>query len=579
MADSGQESYRDIVAKKEQSILEHASELIKPVHGQNADQIVADNDENLSNTSIESEKNEKQKDSKINKTYELMQKTRDELYEYLEKKLNGVSDEEIQKLKKENLNKLLYEYLHLCYIIESQKTNELEIDNDNKFIEKFEKYVKKQINEKNKIVSLLNLDINDYPYQDDKDDDHKKIYLMNMMNFFIDKYIILIHFKNFKNIQKYEINSIKKLPNIGNSCYMNAVLQMLVRIPEFNYVIFRLNETYTRKNKKQKFIQIYKAFYDEYKSKDNIMSIEILKNIIDSDNLIKFKNNQNAVDDFLQEIFNVLNDQNIKNIFLIQNITTLSANTDSIDLSKVLNNSSDDHKKYTYNNTSDNSNFDYILKLVNTEAEANDIFNLENIFSNNIDFVEDQNISLIDKILINTNDTNKKIKIELKKKKVDIDGFEIYLENYVVNELDNNNKIINSYDLSNQQTIEIVAEKTSSFNTYGSVLLIYANPMIFGKKIHSIKQFIIPKVLTKKQDENDDTYILQGIICHKGSTTESGHYVYFHKNQNDNLNMFDDDKSIELDKIIKREEKYTFQYNGKEDLYSPTMFYYRLNKS
>ncbi len=466
---------------------------------------------------------------------ELIKLTRDELHQYINEK----------KIKNINYSKeLLNEYLYLCYIAESKKTRQQnELDNDDKFIEKFKNYLKEKFN-------------------DNKDLDN------DYLDTFLHKKCIKLKFDP-KIIKTFVVTKKKGLPNIGNSCYMNAILQMLLRIPEFNYVMYKLHDKYKRKNEKKNLITQYINIYNKYKNgNENINNNDLSAIFNKCDRLKKYEGHQEDVNEFLDTFFEILNEQNIRNIFKIICKDYLDKSTIKIDLRKYFNND-EDKKDFVCN---EDKKIDTPYFLILEKSESNNL-NINQNYINSIIKKEESKEDISYNCMTLSND---KYKVIIKKIN---NNTQYELELYNINDqaitVDKNK--LNDHD-SNQLDQELNKKynmnKITEYKIEGNVLIIYIAGIIYYNKENQETKFsnISSFNINKTLNLNSNNYILQGIICHDGSTPDSGHYIYMHKNDNENLQIYND-SLISKEYENKNNEHYIFTIDNNK--YRPIILYYR----
>lgn len=116
-------------------------------------------------------------------------------------------------------------------------------------------------------------------------------------------------------------NNVKGFQNIGNTCYLNAGLQMIIQNKDLCYLI--LNSDIEQSDKLFDFYKSLKKFIKIYYGDENgLLNPEFIKNIMSEKNKIFRGNRQNDSSEFIIYFLDFLNDTLKKNIFEIKtNIT------------------------------------------------------------------------------------------------------------------------------------------------------------------------------------------------------------------------------------------------------------------
>lgn len=114
---------------------------------------------------------------------------------------------------------------------------------------------------------------------------------------------------------------MKGFINIGNSCYLNSALQMLIRIPE----LFTLIKA--SRNKDKKINKLYN-YFSEYNNKDtNSMNPQYIKDIVGEKKTVFLGHSQEDSAEFLIYFFEVLNtllgEKEMNKIFGIETLVSI----------------------------------------------------------------------------------------------------------------------------------------------------------------------------------------------------------------------------------------------------------------
>jgi len=276
---------------------------------------------------------------------------------------------------------------------------------------------------------------------------------------------------------------MKRIENLGNTCYLNSTLQILFNYKIFNNIIIASNNN----------IQDKLLSYEYYKlisNNNNLINPEQIYNKI-----LKLNNNlkkyyQEDAEELLTYIINRLYKE-------LQNIVFSIKNTQKKKSIKQLFN-------YIFR-----IEIDSIIKCLECTKQShnNEIMNILNLPINN----NTLNILLDDffknELLINDN----KYECNFCKKKVNA------VKNLNINKL--------PYYL-------LLSLKR--FNMY------YKNNILINEKI--LKKVNIPLIL-KHQKLNNITYTLKSIIIHIGNSKDNGHYINI-SNKNNKWYLFNDSNEI-----------------------------------
>ena len=421
-------------------------------------------------------------------------------YEQIEKKFNDNIENE--KIEKDIQNMITY-----CILYLNEKNENI---NQN---------ISKIITEIKQIKEVEEKDINKSDLTNTCQIQNKKIQLKNLTKKRIKKKLDIVGMRN-----------------LGNTCYINSIIQLLFMIPNFRYSIIDANDN--QKPIKNDFLdddnllhQLQKIFtyllftsYGEVIPKDFIISSK------DKNDLTKDSKNSNKMGD-CQEFFINFCDKIEKSL----NKTKYKYLIDNLFLGKIC------HRKKCNACKAINYNFEQFYQI------TLEIKNLNNIYES--------------------------------------------LDNYISEE------IIDSYKCSNCEKI-VQLKKNSLISSLPNILVIHLKRIIFnmeGKLEKIYSKFEFPEILNLKkycienitnENENiynkkDDYYIynLKCVIIHKGGA-EGGHYINIIKDDKDKWYKFDDSKIKNFDMKNLEEQCFGGENQTIKDpkKYSAYLLFYELSK-
>ena len=424
-------------------------------------------------------------------------------YEQLEKKINDTKkDIEDEKTKKDIQNMITYCLLYL------NEKNENTYLNISKIISEL-----KQLKEiEGKDINLLDL-TNTCPIQ------NKKIELKNLTKKRIKKNLDIVGMRN-----------------LGNTCYINTIIQLLFMITNFKYSIIDANDNKEPiKNElldDDNFLhQLQKIFtyllftsYGEVIPKDFIISSKTINGLTkDSKDFNKMGDCQEYFINICDKIEKSLN--NTKYKYLIENLF----------LGKIC------HRKKCNSCNIINYDFEQFNQI------SLEIKNLNNIYESLDNYISEE-------IIDDFECSNCEKKVQLKK-------------NSLISSLPN---------------ILVIHLKRITYNLEGKLEKIYSK--FEFPKILNLKKYCIENITNENENiykKKDDYYVynLKCVIIHKGGA-EGGHYINIIKDDKDKWYKFDDSKIKDFD--IQNLEEQCFggenQTIKEPKKYSAYLLFYELSK-
>ena len=297
------------------------------------------------------------------------------------------------------------------------------------------------------------------------------------------------------------------LVNLGNTCYMNSLMQILVDIEDFN-TIFKLNK------KKNNLFYIFESFYNDIKKSKGVFNPSVfLKNL-----QISAKNNKR-----LEFIGYDQNDPSELLIYLLDQFHNDIKR--SVDMNI---------KGISKNNTDDLAIKCYKMKKQTLEKEYSELYDLfyfieiNQVFNNNN--------------LENIPQWNCQLSLPLPDKYKEKNGISLYncIEDYSKITNINNNKHIQSRFWNFPNVLVIVLQRFSSTFNKNNILV------TFPLENLDISKYVIG------YNSNKYVYDLIGVCNHSGNIM-GGHYTCYSKNKNKQWVHYNDTNASlvkNLDSII-----------------------------
>lgn len=276
------------------------------------------------------------------------------------------------------------------------------------------------------------------------------------------------------------------IKNLGQTCYINSALQMLIHTKLFNDILL--------KNKKHnKIVEEYLKLYDAYINKKNVSKYilpllnKLNEKLIEND---KFNIDiQSDSSEFLNKLIEKINLDDVNKLFNVNIKTEYKVHDIKVKDKEYM---CDESKTTNTEETSLNLYFEDIDKIYNLKEEIENKFN-----GVNEEILEKENYIDCDKI-INKN-TKRKTKLNIK----------------------------------------FPYTKTEIVDTFPTILRINLN--IFDNNLSKVfYKTNIPNIINCK----DNKYKLYGIVVHEGKTSNTGHYKYFSNENNIWVEYSDNDIKI-----------------------------------
>jgi len=306
------------------------------------------------------------------------------------------------------------------------------------------------------------------------------------------------------------------ITNLGNSCYINASLQALANIPEFNKVIQDIPS-----EKRNPLINAYSAFYDAYKN--NKVPSKVINDLVKAlnKNLPKSEHfsvkNQEDMYQFMLKFFEVLNNTEVNDLFQIKIETNFSFPKTIKKEKKVLR--CDEVKQ-----PNEIKETEVIVQFDNTDK----LHDIGSILTSRYNGIKEE-VSKEDDYLQCTN---------------------------VYNVTDN-------VPVKTPEKFPYI--RTDKITNYPSIIKLNLN--IFNA---NLKKSFVPLKIPNSWQHNGHKYKLAGMGLHIGKSKNSGHYVYFSHTENKWVEYSDD--SAEEYKDIPTVDK-THYYKLSDDVNGYNLFY------
>jgi ubiquitin C-terminal hydrolase len=262
--------------------------------------------------------------------------------------------------------------------------------------------------------------------------------------------------------------------NLGNSCYINSVLQFLVHIPEFNTIIIENKEV-------NDIVRAYADVYDAYTTNQYVPK-QAIRNLVNNlnDSLTaedKFDvESQMDASDFMNKLIEKMNITGLDEIFQL-NLRTV----------------------FEFPNT--------VMKG-KKELRCDEQKDIQNVKESSIilQFKDKKQIYNINDQLQKRYDGEVE---EITKKSEFID-----CDNAI--EIESNKKLPKSHKFPHNRIVTV-----TSFPTIIKIIM-----AIFDNKL---KKSFLQTEIPNQWQYGDNKYELKGIVVHNGATLDEGHYMYFSK--------------------------------------------------
>lgn len=322
---------------------------------------------------------------------------------------------------------------------------------------------------------------------------------------------------------------------LENGCYMNTALQMFIHMPEFNKAIIKLSE----QNKPSKLVKAYVDFLKAYELKNSI-DHKILKTIfmeVNRSNVFQ-GNRQEDVQEFIYFFLNSFDDKSVSDLFKMEETTV-----NTYDPEQIIKDVNDDNKYYqcsTKTKTLTNSQKMLQIKIPSDHTEIILIEKLNEQIKGTNEEIDKEGIECDDNNLITLDSNNVDKSANYKKS-------ELYIKDEIM-------KHLIKFDIISRTMKYIITSK-----------ILIVTLIIFDNE--GGKNFC--NVYIHNLWNNDGTnYILKGIGLHKGTTKNSGHYVYFSKEADRWICYNDSNVSIvETIKLGKKIKNLDFDVNENANTY------------
>ena len=322
------------------------------------------------------------------------------------------------------------------------------------------------------------------------------------------------------------------IPNPRNSCYINATIQSLVHLPEFNKLLVA-NKDYNEIVKA--YLEIYDAYLNDKVANKNISNlIKTLNEKLIKKETFSVKNQEDAFE-FVIKLLEKIDMQELDKLFKV-----------NFEISRFF------EKEITKNRKT--------LKCEDIKQpidEPNNTLILE---------IDDPNITY-------------NIKDEINKKYDGIREEVTNKDNYLKCE-----KVKNVKNNKDEPPTSFPFTLIEKVTTFPQILRVTLN--IFDKSL--TKHFIKTQIPNKWIYGNNE-YTLNGIVCHIGSTMKSGHYIYLSLEKNEWIEYSDTqinphnttatynaDSYYKLDNTI--DDNTMNIFNTDENIPCPYILYYIKNK-
>jgi ubiquitin C-terminal hydrolase len=322
------------------------------------------------------------------------------------------------------------------------------------------------------------------------------------------------------------------IPNPRNSCYINATIQSLVHLPEFNNL---LSANKDHNDIVKAYVEIYKAYINNKVANKNVSNlIKALNEKLIKNETFSVKYQEDAFE-FVIKLIEKIHMQELDELFKV-----------NFEISRIF------EKEITKNRKT--------LKCEDIKQPVNE--------SNNT-------------LILEIDDTNitYNIKDEINKK---YDGIREEItdkSNYLKCE-----KVKNVKNNKDEPPTSFPFTLIEKITTFPQILRVTLN--IFDKSL--TKHFIKTQIPNKWIYANNE-YTLNGIVCHIGSTMKSGHYIYLSLEKNEWIEYSDTqinphnttvpynaDSYYKLDNTI--DENTMNIFNTDENIPCPYVLYYIKNK-